>query len=183
MVGITLTAEEIRAAPPEVRHWLEIQIASLAGGAGEHETHPAAHALVGCSAEEVRAVLDRIQHILPVVGVLFELGREAPGTVAQGVRVFQLQDIQRHVRLRSAEQVLECLTLINAAVQEIRNDPSCMICAYDHHGRCFVAEATARAILGVWQDIVAARALQPMGAPGGPAAPQPMVVVPGPAPG
>ena len=29
MVGITLSAEQIRLAPPEIRHWLEQQIAAL----------------------------------------------------------------------------------------------------------------------------------------------------------
>ena len=43
MVGISLTAEQIRAAPPEVRHWMEQQFAGLFAPAAEAQPQAEPH--------------------------------------------------------------------------------------------------------------------------------------------
>lgn len=160
MVGITLSAEQIRAAPPEVRHWLEQQIAALLSPLPVQPPHPGPQ-LAACSRAELRAILTRVQPLLPVVTVFFELGREAASVPVQGMRALRLADILRHTRLQTTDQVVECLEMITEALRRVRNDDDAMLCAVDPQGRCYVAEQTAANILALWQDIVAARALQP----------------------
>lgn len=159
MLGISLTAEQIRSAPPEVRHWLEQQLAGLFSPVAE-DTHAAPRHLALLGPGDAQAVLEQIEDLLPVVTVFFELGRESASTVAQGVRVFRLIDILRHTRLESVRQVVECLEVINDALRHARQDPEALICGVDPDGRCFVSEATSRSILALWQGIVASRALQ-----------------------
>ena len=160
MVGITLTAEQIRSAPPEVRHWLEQQIAALLSPLPAQPPHPGPR-LVSCSRQELQAVLARIQNLLPVVSVFFELGREVASVPVQGMRALRLPDILRHTRLQSVDQVVECLEVITDVLRRLRGDQQAMLCAVDRDGRCYVAEETAANILALWQDIVAAGALQP----------------------
>jgi hypothetical protein len=161
MVGISLSQEQIRSAPPEVRHWLEQQVAALFAPSAAEEPHPVSHALAACTLEEGHRILEQIQNLLPVVSVFFELGRDSAGVVAgQGIRSLGVADVQRHARLRSPEQVAQCVDVINQVLGALRSDPQAMICAFDQHGRCFVAEATAHSILTVWHDIVASRSLQ-----------------------
>ena len=167
MVGITLSPEQIRAAPPEVRRWLEHEIASTFGfepsGAAAHQapTH-----LVGASLEEARAILAMIQRFLPVVTVFFELGREPAATPAPGVRAYRLADILRHARLGALEQVLASLEMINEAARNIREDADAVLAATDAHGVCFVAEATSANVLRLWQEIAGGAELTTPAAPG-----------------
>jgi hypothetical protein len=161
MVGISLTAEQIRAAPPDVRHWIEQQCATLFAPAVEEQPHAAEpRRLAQLTPGETQALLEQIEDILPVVNVFFELGRENASVPVQGMRVFRLPEILRHTRLESVAQVIECLETITDALRHVRHDPEAMICAVDREGRCFVAETTSHAILTLWQGIVASRGLQ-----------------------
>ena len=161
MVGISLTAEQIRAAPPDVRHWLEQQCAAMFAPAVETQPHAAEpRRLAQVTPGEAQALLEQIEDILPVVSVFFELGRENASVPVQGMRVFRLPEILRHTRLESVSQVVECLDVINDALRHVRKDPEVMICAVDREGRCFVAETTSHSILTLWQGIVASRGLQ-----------------------
>ena len=171
MIGISLTAEQIRAAPPEVRHWIEQQIVAIFAPAAEMP--PEQRHLASLTPGDAQALLEQIEDILPVVSVFFELGRETASVPVQGLRVFRLPDIMRHTRLQSVAQVIECLDVINDALRNVRKDPEALVCGVDREGRCFVAESTSHAIFTLWQGIVAARGLQapvqPSPAPGIPA--------------
>lgn len=170
MIGISLTAEQVRAAPPEVRHWIEQQVAAVF--APSDEAPPDQRHLAPLSPGDAQALLEQIEDILPVVSVFFELGREAGSVPVQGMRVFRLPEIMRHTRLQSVAQVIECLDVINDALRHVRQDPAAAVCGVDREGRCFVAEATSHAILTLWQGIVAGRGLQtPGSAPSVPVAP------------
>lgn len=160
MVGITLSAEQIRAAPPEVRHWLEQQIAALLSPLPVQPPHPGPQ-LAHCSRQELQTILTQIQNLLPVVSVFFELGREAASVPVRGMRSLRLTDILRHTRLQTVDQVVECLEVIADVLRRLRGDDDVMLCAVDRDGSCYVAEETAGNILALWRDIVAARALQP----------------------
>ncbi len=161
MTGITLDAAQIRSAPPQVRAWLQEQVATLFADMPRPAPRPDPQTLATCTVAEARAILAQIQDMLPVVSVFFELGRDAPLVAGQPVRAFRVIDIQHHAHLRAPEQVGECLTLITDALREVRGDARAMICAFDQEGHCFVADATSRAVLTLWQEIVAARGLAP----------------------
>ena len=162
MAGVTLSVEEIRAAPPEVRRWLEQEIVRALRRCIRAGTsrQPAPPPLIGCNVEEVREMLALVQGVLPVVSVFFELGREAAGMPVHGMRAFPIADIQRHSRLHAPAQVIECLDLLTDALRRVRGDAEAAFYALDNLGHCLVAEATMRSILRLWQEIVAQQALQ-----------------------
>jgi hypothetical protein len=166
MAGLTLSVEEIRGAPPDVRRWLEQEVVRALGMHPLHErpTQPAPPPLIGCNVEEARDMLSLVQGVLPVVSVFFELGREAAGASAHGTRAFAIADIQRHSRLHAAGQVIECLDVLTDALRRVRGDPEAAFYALDNQGHCLVAEATMHGILRLWQEIVAQQALQTPGA-------------------
>jgi hypothetical protein len=170
MAGITLSSDEIRAAPPEVRRWLEQEIIR-AFGVQPTQAPAAAPTLMGCNIEEARDMLSLVQGMLPVVSVFFELGREAASVPVHGMRAFSIADILRHVRLHGPEQVVQCLDILSQTLRRVRGDAAAAFYVLDNQGHCLVAETTMRSILRLWQEIVAQRALQgeALGAPEQPA--------------
>ena len=121
MPGIALSMDEIKAAPPEVRRWLEQEMVRAFGSQPTPPSHEAA-VLVGCNIEEARDILALVQDMLPAVNVLFELGREAASVAVHGLRAYSIADIQRHVRLQSPEQVVQCLEVLTQALRRVRGD-------------------------------------------------------------
>ena len=154
MPGLTLSAEEIRNAPPEVRRWLDQEL-GRALGLDVPQPEPRAPHLVGCNIEEARDILDMVQGMLPVVSVFFELGHEVTSVAFRGMRAFQIADIVRHARLASEEQVLNCLGVLDQALQRVRGDGNAAFHALDEQGHCLIAESTMHAIMHLWQEIVA----------------------------
>jgi hypothetical protein len=158
MAGITLSADEIRAAPTEVRQWIEREISRSLGtsrlpigieGRSDH--------IVPCSMEELSVILAGIQNMLPVVNVFFELGRE--GLPVKGMVAFRLTDIVNNARLRSADEAMACLNIINRAVEQVRNDDRISFCGLDENGYCFVPQQTQRNLHSLWRDVVSSRPL------------------------
>ena len=160
MVGITLSPEQIRAGPPEVRRWLEHELAVSFGlnPPALPITQPSPPHLAACTPEEAAQVLSLIQGMLPVVHVFFELGREGAAP-SEGIEAFRLADIMRHTRLEVPDQVLACLEVLDQAVQRVRNDPGATFHAVDERGYCLVAAQTQRSIRAIWQQLVAPREL------------------------
>ena len=159
MTGITLSVDEIKAAPPEVRRWLEQEMVR-AFGIQPAPASPEAPKLIGCNIEEARDMLALVQGMLPVVSVFFELGREATSVAVHGLRAFRITDILRHARLQSPDQVVQCLNVLTQALRRARGDATAAFFAMDDQGHCLVAEATMHSILRLWQEIVAQRGLQ-----------------------
>src|SRR3974377_2376007 len=84
MIGITLSCDQIRAAPPEVRRWIEQEVAiSLRPQIAVPDGQDRVEELAICSVEELSSILAMVQGVLPAVNVLFELGR-AGLSVADG---------------------------------------------------------------------------------------------------
>jgi hypothetical protein len=115
---------------------------------------------VGCDPDSARSVLSLIQGILPVASVFFALGREPVATSPRGLRALQLDTIARHANLQSTEQVVACLQAIDAALQRVSGIEDAVLTVLDGSGHCLVADVTARNILALWQDIVAAHSLR-----------------------
>ena len=162
MLGLTLSPEQIRAAPPEIRRWLEQEIAaSLGFDPPAHRIDPPSPHPAEASPEELRAILDAIGGLLPVVAVFFELGRDPAAIPAPGLRALRLPDLLRHTRLAAPEQLLAAISVINDALRRLRGDATAELVSVDPAGVAFVTEATGRGILGLWKEIVAERALIP----------------------
>lgn len=158
MVGITLSPEQIRSAPPEVRQWLQKEIAASFGlPAAPSAPEPAPEHLLPCTVEDAAAIYGVISGMLPVATVFFELGREAGHAGPQGIAAHALADMLRHTRLPGVEQLGGCLSLINDVFRRVRHDPAATLFALDPRGYCLVPEQTQRSILHVWNEVVAAQ--------------------------
>ena len=154
MVGITLAPEQIRSAPPDVRHWLEQQVAQTLALHGMEAPLAIPPHLVACTPEQAAAVLAQVGGMLPAVAVFLELGREPAATTPDGLRVLRLADIARHARLPTIDLVLESLGVIDAALRRATGDAEATLYVLDREGHCFVADATGRSIVAVWQGIL-----------------------------
>ena len=157
MIGITLTSEQIRSAPREVRQWIEHEvIAALGPQAAAVAPAQSAH-VVSCGAEETAAVLAQIRGMVPAVNVFLELGRPTDSFGQPPMMMFRLIDILHHTRLENIEQVMECLELINEALAQVRQDGSAKFCGFDSEGHCFVTPETQASIAKLWQSLIASR--------------------------
>ena len=160
MIGITLSAEQIRTAPVEVRQWIERQVGSALGlQNAAAQVEPRQEHLAACSAQEVAAILSQIQGVLPAVNVFFEFGRHGVPVPQTRLQAYRLIDIAHHTRLQNTGQVVACLDIINQALGRIRSSESATFCAFDQEGHCFVAVETQQNIFQLWQSVVAGQQL------------------------
>jgi len=161
MIGITLSSEQIRAAPTDIRRWIEREVFTSLGLQVEptDARKPQGAQLAACSADEVAAVLSQIQGVLPAVNVFFELGRQGAVISPSRVEAFRLLDIAHHTRLQNVAQVMACLDLINQALGRIRGDTRARFCGLDADGHCFIALETQQNILRLWQEVISEQQL------------------------
>lgn len=165
MVGITLSAEQIQAAPSEVRQWLEHEIAHTLGfGPAAQPASPEAPHLAACSPQEAMAVYESIRSMLPVVTVFFELGRLGTRISDQGFVAIRLPEMLRNTRLPDSSRLVACLEVIDRAFRLARNDDHAVLSIIDPRGYCIVAEETQQGILAVWAREIAAQKFSPDGA-------------------
>ncbi len=154
MMSITLSAEQIRRAPPEVRRWIEQEVATSLGFQAQSSASQRQPAqLAGCSQDELAAVLSLIQGIFPAVNVFFELGRKGTSFAQDRLEAYRLSDIQHHTRLQSPEQVISCLELINESLHRIRGSTAASFSGVDGD-YCFVAAETQRNIRRLWLELI-----------------------------
>ncbi|HEY1736699.1 MAG TPA: hypothetical protein VGG12_08635 [Methylovirgula sp.] len=167
MVSFTFSAEQVKAAPAEVRRWMEGEIMrSLAGGKGSAAAAAAlpesaeglGHSLAAGTAQEMQDTFKRIAGNAIVARLFFELARDS--SVQAGTTPFHvvaLVEVMRHLHLVEAQQVLTCLDAINQAFQQIRRDPQASLFAMDEAGYVYLHQLTYHAIRQVWQQLVAAQ--------------------------
>jgi len=158
MIGITLTTDQIKNAPPEVKRWIEHQVMTSLGLAADAPVMPqpvqAAH-LLACGADEAAKVLAQVEGVLPALNVFFEFARPGISFGQPAVLAFRLIDILHHARLQNIGQVMACLDMINKAFVQVRQDPSARFCGFDNEGHVFVAPETQRSIAALWQNVIA----------------------------
>lgn len=160
MIGITLSSEQIRSAPAEVRRWIEREVmTSLGVQAAPADSRPHDEHLAACSEEQAGAILSQIQGVLPAVNVFFEFGRQGAIFGQPNIEAFRLIDIAHHTRLPDVAQVGACLDLINQAFGRACGDASAKLSGFDREGRCFIATETQQNILRLWQKVIASQQL------------------------
>lgn len=159
MIGITLTAEQIRNAPTPVRQWIEQEVIASLGLATRVPVAapPQAAHLVACSVEDMAGVLEHIRGAFPAVNVLFELGRPGISLGQPAVMMFRLMDILQHTRMQDVGQIMSCLETINQALTVVRKDPSARFCGFDNEGHCLIAPQTQASIATLWQGMMERR--------------------------
>lgn len=160
MIGITLTTDQIRNAPPDVRRWIEHEVIAALGVAADAPVRvapPQAAHLVAASVEDAASLLSHIQGLMPAMNVFFEFGRPGISIGQPPVMTFRLIDILHHTRLQNIEQVMECLEMINQAFAHDRRDPSARFCGFDNEGHCLIAPESQRSVAALWQNVIAKR--------------------------
>ncbi|MCP3463308.1 MULTISPECIES: hypothetical protein [unclassified Bradyrhizobium] len=156
MIGITLTADQIRNAPAPVRQWIEQQVSASLGPVPQapNATPPQAAHLVACSVENIAGILDHIRGVFPAVNLLFEFGRPGITYGPSTVMAFRLIDILHHTRLEDVGQVITCLEMINEALTVVKSDASARFCGFDNEGHCFIVPQTQASIATLWQTML-----------------------------
>jgi hypothetical protein len=154
MVGITLSPEQIRRAPADVRRWLQSEISASLGA--DLEPAPAGELshLATCSLEEAAAIFNEIQGALPVVNSFFELGRGGEFVTPDGLVAHRLVDMLRHTRLQTLQQLLVVLQTINQAARKLSGDADLSLYLIDQRGYCFVPADTQKSIAALWEQLV-----------------------------
>ena len=158
MIGITLSSEQIRNAPADVRRWIEREVMMSIGQqalSADDEGKPHGEHLAACSEEQVAAILSQIQGVLPAVNVFFEFGRQGAIFGQPNVEAFRLLDIAHHTRLQNVAQVVACLDIINQAFSRVCEDATAKFCGFDRDGHCFIAPETQQSILKLWRKVIA----------------------------
>jgi hypothetical protein len=164
MVGIVLSAEQMKTAPPAVRHWLEQQMrADLAPIPAEAPEAPAiapavfdSDRIAACTLPEVMAIFERIRHDGLACRVFLEFGREPVATLHPSpLYALDIADIAAATGITVGNQLVACLNLINSALQVVRADPEATLFAFDRDGRCYVHETTHRALHLLRHDLLA----------------------------
>ncbi len=150
MVGFTFSAEEISAAPPEVRRWIESQIVKALGSGKGRDESPSrieAGSLAQCSLDDAIQIFRLISRMLPVVQVFFELGRDSHLlTDPPSLHCLNLDEMQRHLQFSEPRLLAECLGVINQAFEQVRNDPQISLFATDDRGHIFIHRTSYGAI-------------------------------------
>jgi hypothetical protein len=150
MAAITLSPEQIRRAPAEVRRWLrgiatslDVDLDAVASSGQQN--------LSACSTEEAGAIYEKIRGIFQAVNVFFELGRDGELVINEGLVAHRLVDMLQYTRLQTIQQLSACLQIINQAARELSNDPEISLYVIDQRDYCFVLADTQRSIAAVWR--------------------------------
>jgi hypothetical protein len=166
MISITISADQIRSAPTDVRKWIEGEVAGALGlQAPTPATQRQGERLAVCSAEEVGAILSLIQGALPVVNVFFELGHQGVSFGQGELEAYRLSDLLHRARLHSVEQVVACLDVINEALQRIRGTAKVSLYGLDNQSHCFIAAQTQQNIRNLWKHVVESNQMLTEGSP------------------
>jgi hypothetical protein len=160
MTSFTFSVEQLRSAPPEVRHWIENQIAAALSSLGrpEHGAYEPHNAeLAACTPEEAAKVFELIQNNFLLSQVFFELAREMPNSGSPSpFHTLNIGEILRHTRLSNGDVLTDCFSAINRAFQSVRKDADASLFGFDQFGRVYIHETTHHNIRQLWQHLIAA---------------------------
>jgi hypothetical protein len=155
MTSFTFSAEQLRAAPPEVRRWAEAEIGRAFALLAERAPAPSHGApLAACTPAEAAQIFELIKGDFLLSQVFFELARDTMPTSNDGaLHALSIGDIIRHTRLSDGDRLVEYFTALNAAFQRVRNDSEASLFGFDAYGHVFIHETTHQSIRRVWEAL------------------------------
>jgi hypothetical protein len=167
MTSFTFSLEQLRLAPPEVRHWVENQVAAALSSLGRLEhgpSEPHNAELAACTPEEAERVFELIQNNFLLSQLFFELAREMPTPGSRPpFHILNIGEILRNTRLSNGALLTDCFSTINRAFQSVRNDVEASLFGFDQFGRVYIHEMTHQSIRAVWQQLIATHAPESRG--------------------
>ena len=157
MTSFTFSLEQLKAAPPEVRRWVEHEIGAALGALSRFD-HDASQvhssALAACTPVEALQVFEAIKDNFLLSQVFFELARETPaGRAAPPLRALNIGELLRHTRLSHGDRLADCLTAINQVFQTVRNDPAAALFGFDQYGHVYIHESTHHSVRRAWEQL------------------------------
>ena len=157
MTSFTFSLEQLKAAPPEVRRWVEHEIGAALGTLGRLDHDPSqvhSSALAACTPEEALQIFELIKDNFLLSQVFFELARETPaGRVAPPLHALNVAELLRHTRLSDGDRLADYFTAINQVFQTVRNDPAAALFGFDQFGHVYVHESTHHSVRRVWEQL------------------------------
>ncbi len=161
MTGFYFSLEQLRSAPPEVRRWVEREVAASLAALARPDREPAglrAPALAACRPEEALKIFERIKGDFLLSQVFFELARERPAWPEMApLHAIGIADLLRHTRVSDGERLFDYFAAINRIFQTVRNDPEANLFGFDEEGHLYIHEMTQQSIRQVWEHLSAAR--------------------------
>jgi len=160
MTSFTFSVEQLKAAPPEVRRWVEHEIGVALGALGrfdhdQSQIHTAA--LAACTPEEALQMFELVKDNFLLSQVFFELAREMPaGRSAPPLYALNIADLLRHTRLSDGDRLADCFTAINQIFQRVRDDPEAALFGFDQYGHVYIHETTHHSIRRLWEQLFVA---------------------------
>ena len=156
MTSFTFSLEQLKAAPPEVRRWVEHEIGAALGTLGRLDHDPSqvhSSALAACTPEEALQIFELIKDNFLLSQVFFELARETPaGRVAPPLHALNVAELLRHTRLSDGDRLADCFTAINQVFQTVRNDPAAAL-GFDQYGHVYIHESTHHSVRRAWEQL------------------------------
>jgi hypothetical protein len=166
MTSFTFSLEQLKAAPPEVRRWIEHEIGAaldVLGRLDQGSSHAHDASLAACTTEEALQMFEAIKDNFLLSQVFFELAREAPaGRAAPPLHALNIADMLRHTRLPDGDRLADCLTAINQMFQRARNDPEAALFGFDQFGHVYIHEETHHSIRTLWEQLFAGQTSRPV---------------------
>jgi hypothetical protein len=158
VTSFTFSVEQVRSAPPEVRDWMQDEIAAalLAVAKARPEAGKHTAALAVCTADEALRLFEMIRGNFAAAQVFLELALAAP---VAGSNLYALETgrILRRARL-SEDRLLDRFRMILEVFQQLRQDPAAALLGFDQNNHVFIDAATNHNIRNLWQELVAMRA-------------------------
>lgn len=158
MISFALSPEQIKAAPREVRRWIESEIAAtlaVLGGSDHDDSEVETAALAACTAEDAAQVFELIKGNFLVSQIFFELAREAPDRGGTSpLHALSIGDMLRHARLTNGDALINCFNAINQAFRKVRGKPDAMLFGFDRYGHGYIQKETHHSIRAVWEALV-----------------------------
>ena len=155
MTSFTFSLEQLKAAPPEVRRWVEHEIGVALGAMSRFDHDPSqvhSGALAACTPEEALQMFQLIKDNFLLSQVFFELAREkAAGRAAPPLHALNIAELLRHTRLSNGDRLADCFTAINQVFQTVRNDPEAALFGFDQYGHVYIHESTHHSVRRAWE--------------------------------
>src|SRR6516225_1582386 len=157
MTSFTFSLEQLKAAPPEVRRWVEHEIDVALGAMSRFDHDPSqvhSAALAACTPEEALQMFQLIKDNFLLSQVFFELARETPARrAAPPLHALNIAELLRHTRLSDGDRLSDCFTAINQVFQTVRNDPEAALFGFDQYGHVYIHESTHHSVRRVWEEL------------------------------
>ncbi|HLY58729.1 MAG TPA: hypothetical protein VKS60_24410 [Stellaceae bacterium] len=158
MVGVTLSAELVKSAPPEVRRWIEAQVRtglSLDHPLPTQQTRDEADEVDICSYEEAAKIVQLIADDYLATRVLFELGRDVGHTVHWHAEVYAIRtdDLAHGMQVADERRLEHCLAKIEDAFKRVRGNARAKFVVFDRNHRCYIRLGTHWHIRDLWHAV------------------------------